>query len=145
LNGTAFISAESPLSPADGPFSVLAWIKGGAPGQTILAQGSGANWLATDALTGALMTELSRGGRAAVALLSEAVVTDGNWHRIAFTWDGRSRRLYVDGVLAAKDAQDSLAASSANLVVRAGKTMAPGTFWSGRIDDVRIYRRAVKP
>ena len=145
LNGTTFISAKSPLNPADGPFSVLAWIKGGAPGQTILAQGGGANWLATNAQTGALMTALSRGGPTAGDLSSETVITDGNWHRIAFTWDGLSRRLYVDSVLAAEDAQDRLAGSSANLVIGAGKTMAPGTFWSGLLDDIRIYNRAVKP
>ncbi len=145
LNGTTFISAKSPLNPADGPFSVLAWIKGGAPGQTILAQGGGANWLATDTQTGALMTALSQGGPTAGDLSSEAVITDGNWHRIAFTWDGLSRRLHVDGVLAAEDTQDSLAGSSANLVIGAGKTMAPGTFWTGLIDDVRIYNRTVQP
>ena len=26
-----------------------------------------------------------------------------------------------------------------------GKSMTPGTFWSGLIDDVRVYNRAVKP
>jgi Tol biopolymer transport system component len=36
------------LNPSDGPFSVFAWIKGGAPGQVVLSQLNGANWLATD-------------------------------------------------------------------------------------------------
>jgi hypothetical protein len=26
-----------------------------------------------------------------------------------------------------------------------GRGMEPGTFWSGLIDDVRIYSRAVRP
>jgi hypothetical protein len=33
------------LSPSDGTFSVLAWVKGGAPGQVIVSQVNGANWL----------------------------------------------------------------------------------------------------
>jgi hypothetical protein len=145
LNGTTFITAKSILSPADGPFSVLAWIKGGAPGQAVISQAGGANWLTADVATGALMTELSKGGRTGSGLSSQTVITDGNWHRIAFTWDGANRRLHVDGVLAAEDAQDSLAPSSGNVIIGTAKNMAPGTFWKGLIDDVRIYSRAVKP
>jgi len=43
-----FISAPAVLNPADGAFSVLAWVKGGAPGQVVLSQIAGANWLSTD-------------------------------------------------------------------------------------------------
>jgi hypothetical protein len=51
----------------------------------------------------------------------------------------------VDGVLAAEDTQEALADSFSQLILGAGKNMAPGTFWCGLIDDVRIYDRAVKP
>jgi len=145
LNGMTFVTADSALSPADGPFSVLAWVKGGAPGQAIISQGGGVNWLMTDADQGGLMTELSRGGRTGAGLLSQTTITDGNWHRIAVAWDGANRRLHVDGVLVAEDPQDSLAGSSGKLLIGCGKTMAPGTFWSGLIDDVRIYNRVMKP
>jgi hypothetical protein len=145
LDGATFFKAPFVLSPAQGRFSILAWIKGGAPGQVILSQVSGANWLAADAVTGALMTDLSQGGRGAVGLSSEAIITDGNWHRIAFTWDGANRRLYVDSTLVAEDAHGSLAGSTDDLLLGAGKTLAPDTFWSGLIDDIRIYNRAVAP
>jgi len=138
------MSAKPVLDPAKGAFSALAWIKGGAAGQTILSQANGANWLMADAATGALATELSK-TRTGSKLSSQAVITDGNWHRIAFTWDGMNRRLYVDSVLVAQDAQDNLAASSGSLFIGTNKAMAPGTFWSGLIDDVRVYNRAVQP
>jgi hypothetical protein len=144
LNGMTFVTATAPLSPADGPFSVLAWVKGGGPGQTILSQQGTANWLMAD-VGGGLATELSQGGRTAAGLASEAVITDGGWHRIAFTWDGAHRRLYADDALVAEDSQNSLPGSSGKLVLGAAKNMAPGTFWTGLIDDVRIYNRAVKP
>lgn len=32
FNGATFVAAGYVLSPSDGPFSVLAWVKGGAPG-----------------------------------------------------------------------------------------------------------------
>jgi hypothetical protein len=41
--------------------------------------------------------------------------------------------------------QASLVGSVGSPRIGAGSTMAPATFWSGLIDDVRIYDRAVTP
>jgi hypothetical protein len=78
-------------------------------------------------------------------LLSETTITDGQWHRIAFTWDGVNRRLYVDDVLVAEDTQAALEGSAGKQLLGCGANMAAETFFSGLIDDVRIYNRAVKP
>jgi hypothetical protein len=51
----------------------------------------------------------------------------------------------VDEVLVAEDTHDGLAGASGSLVLGAGSALAPGSFWSGLLDDVRIYNRAVKP
>ena len=144
LNGTTFIAFDPVLNPADGPFSVLVWVKGGGPGQVIASSGR-TNWLMADAATGTLMTELSNVGQDGGPLGPEAVITDGNWHRIAFAWDGANARLYVDTLLVAECAQDGLAGSSARLLLGTSKDREPGTFFSGLIDDVRIYNRAVIP
>jgi len=145
LNGMTFGTANSPVNPASGPFSVLAWVQGGAPGQVILSQEGGMNWLMADGATGALITELGPMGRTGPGLISDAVITDGNWHRIAFIWDGANRWLYVDGVLVAEDARDDLPSCSGKLVFGAGKDMAPATFFTGLIDEVRIYNRVLWP
>ena len=131
-------------NPEEGSFSVLAWIKDGAPGQVVLSQMGKANWLCADHL-GTLMTELTVAGRDSCSLGSEAIITDGNWHRIGFVWDGAYRRLYVDGVLVAEDAQDHLDISVNGLYFGTGKLMESGTFFSGLIDDIRIYNRVVSP
>ena len=91
------------------------------------------------------LTELISAGRAATLLQSQAVTTDGNWHRIGSVWDGLCRTLYVDGVAVAEDAQDGLKNAGNGLYIGTGKAMAPGTYFSGLIDDVRIYNRAVSP
>ncbi|MEJ2705043.1 MAG: LamG domain-containing protein, partial [Sedimentisphaerales bacterium] len=132
-------------NPEGNSYSVLAWIQGGAPGQVILSQLGKANWLCTDPSAGTLMTELTVTGRDGRSLGSEAVITDGNWHRIGFVWDGSFRRLYVDGVIVAEDAQDNLDISSNGLYFGTGKAMESGTFFSGLIDDIRIYNRVVNP
>jgi N-acetylneuraminic acid mutarotase len=142
VSGCAIAGAV--LNPAEGPFSVLAWINGGAPGQVVVSQQGAANWLTADA-EGNLMTELKCTGRSAGPLFSETVITDGQWHRIGLFWDGLHRTLFVDGVTVAEDTQPGLKSSQMGLYIGTGKAMEPGTYFSGMIDDVRIYNRAVKP
>jgi hypothetical protein len=132
-------------NPTDGPFSVLAWIKGGAPGQVVLSQIGVANWLLSDPFEGNLMTELKSPGRSGSPILSQTNITDGNWHRIGLVWNGSNRTLYVDDIIAAEDTQDGLVGSDNGLYLGCGKAMESGTFWSGLIDDVRIYNRVVNP
>jgi len=141
-----YVETPFVLNPADGKFSVFVWIKGGAPGQVVLSQMSGSNWLCTDSVEGDLMTELKAYGRGSTGpLLSQTVITDGNWHRIGLVWDGSQRTLYIDDIAVAQDAQPDLEASETGLYIGTGKAMKSGTYWSGLIDDVRIYNRAVIP
>ena len=132
------------LDPADSPFSIFAWIKGGGPGQVVVSQQNAANWLLTDA-DGNLITELRGSNRSSGPLLSQTVITDGQWHRIGFVFDGLNRILYVDGIIAAEDTQPGLISSQMGLYIGTGMAMDPETCFSGLIDDVRIYKRAVAP
>jgi N-acetylneuraminic acid mutarotase len=138
------------LNPANGPLSVFAWIKGGAPGQVVLSQLNGANWLAADPDLGCLMTELmppAVGRFLPQPLVSESVITDGQWHNVGFVWDGTHRSLYVDGIEVAKDAtaQAALKPATGGLYIGAGKNLDAGTFFAGLVDDVRIYDKAMTP
>jgi hypothetical protein len=140
-----YVSTDPALYKVGDKFSVVGWIKGGAVGQVILSQKGAANWLCIDMSAGTLMTELTMAGRNGRALGSETVITDGKWHRIGFVWDGSCRRLYVDGVTVAEDTHDNLDISSNGLHFGTGENMEPGSFFSGLIDEVRIYSRAVSP
>jgi hypothetical protein len=143
-----YVSTDFVLNPEDGKFSVVTWVKGGAPGQAVLSQADGSNWLCMDSVEGCLMTTLKGSGRPSSGpLLSEAKITDGTWHRIGLVWDSSCRHLYVDGVEVAKDAirLSGLEGAYSGLHFGAGSALAPGTFFSGLIDDIRIYNRAVTP
>ena len=143
-----YVSTPFLLDPAVGVFSVLAWVSGGAPGQVVISQANGANWLLADQSEGKLMTSLSRppGGRTPPPpLLSDFVITDGRWHMIGFVWDGSSRTLYVDGLEVARDILNGLESAAGGFYIGTGKTMEPGTYFSGLIDDVRIYDRVLNP
>lgn len=143
-----YVSAPSVLDPAGSVFSVFVWIKRGMPGQTIISQKDGTDWLLTDT-HGSLMTRLAgTGGRGdGEPLVSDTNVTDGLWHRIGLVWDGSYRSLYVDDELVATDAapQNNFPSSQGGLIIGAADDVQSGTFWSGLIDDVRIYDRVVVP
>ena len=139
-----YVSTAFVVDPSEGPFSAFAWIKGGAPGQVVLSQPKQANWLMV-APDGGFKTGLTGSGRRGTTLASSTVITDDAWHRIGLVWDGSNRILYVDDVEVARDTPGGLNSSTGTLTIGAASTPAPGTFWSGLIDDVRIYNRAVKP
>ncbi len=138
------IVSSTGLNPAEGPFSVVTWIKGGAPGQVIISQPGGSDWLAVDA-EGKLMTELKGADESTTTLPSQVIITDEQWHRIGLVWDGSQRMLFVDSIMVAEDTQDGLGDSDNGLYIGVGKNYIAGTFFSGLIDDVRIYNRAVRP
>jgi len=147
-----YISTPFVLDPADGPFSVYAWVKGDAPGQAIVSQtnGSGETWLAAESLSGRLLTDLvppPAGRFLPSPLASESVITDGRWHHIGLVWDGSLRHLYVDETEVARDDSplNSLASSQGGLYIGAGEDLDLAGFWSGFVDEIRIYDQAVAP
>jgi hypothetical protein len=62
-------------------------------------------------------------------------------------WDGSYRSLYVDGTEVAKDTNpitlSPLIFANGGLYFGTSKTLDTGTFFSGLIDDVRIYDAAL--
>jgi hypothetical protein len=120
-----YVSTPFMLQTANAVFSVFAWVKGGMPSQVIFSQAGLSDWLGADTTNGSLMTEL-------------------NWHRIGLVWDGSNRILYVDDVEVASDTYDK-GYLFGDLQIGAGKNLEPGSFFSGLIDDVRIYDRAITP
>jgi len=139
-----YISTDFSIDPAKGSFSAFAWIKGGAPGQVIICQtgalDASTRWIWIDPSYGRLMTWLMHPTYS--PLVSESIITDGQWHHVGLVYDlERFRRcLYVDGIEVAKD--NSLVGgepSNDGLYFGADKMLGQGTFFSGLIDDIRIY------
>jgi hypothetical protein len=149
LDGIAgYVTTPFVLDPAAGALSVFAWIKGGAPGQVVVSQTAGAAWLMADPTEGRLMTALARpawGRFAATPLVSEFVIIDGAWHRIGLVWTGSERILYVDDVEVTRDTHPFVSSATGGLHVGAGGDLEPGSFFSGLVDDIRIYNLIVTP
>ncbi len=150
LDGTDdYVSTDFTLNPVEGSFSAFAWIKEGAPGQVIISQTDvtsgrntvfGSTWLGTDSSSGKLITTLMEIPFGPLG--SEMVITDDQWHHIGLVYDldALHRHLYVDGVEVAADTDPvGGVASDGGLYFGAGRTLAGSSFFSGLIDDIRIY------
>jgi len=147
LDGTDdYVSTPFILDPAKGSFSVFAWVKSIARGQVIISQNdeTGARWLWTDPSYGRLITWVMH--PPFDPLMSGSTITDGQWHHVGLVYDfeGLRRHLYIDGAQVAQDT-DAVGGvgSSGGLYFGAEKTLGAGTFFSGLIDDVRIYNVAL--
>ncbi|MCF8448534.1 MAG: Ig-like domain-containing protein [Taibaiella sp.] len=67
-------------------------------------------------------------------------MADGNWHHVAATFDGTTRKIYTDGVLRGQDnptGHNVPSASNASI----GRTFV-SEYYSGNMDEVRIWNVA---
>ena len=64
------------------------------------------------------------------------------WSHLTATYDGTTLRLYVNGVLASTTAVSGAMAASSG-VLRLGGNSVWGEWFSGLIDEVRVYNRAL--
>ena len=136
------------LDPAVGSFGAFAWIKGTERGRAIVSQNDSSGfsqlWLGTDASGGRLITRLMH--PPFTPLMSEAIITDGQWHHVGLVYDIDKlyRYLYVDGAKVAEDIDFAGGVSlDGGLFIGIGEGLNLATCWSGLIDDVRIYDNAL--
>jgi hypothetical protein len=144
-----YIETDYILDPSAGSFSVFVWIKGGAPGHVIISQKDttegrsskpGSAWLCADSSSGRLMTGLM--SPLFDPLVSESIIADGQWHHVGLVYDldGLRRYLYVDGTQVAQDTNSvGGMPSNGGLYFGAGSMLEQNTFFSGLIDDIRVY------
>ena len=71
-----------------------------------------------------------------------AALATNTWTHLAMTYDGTTMRLYVNGTQVATRAQTGSIATSTS-ALRIGGNSVWGEWFSGQIDEVRVYNRAL--
>lgn len=123
------------------PYTIAAWIKPSSYGTFgIIGWGTYGSNYQVNAL------RLSSNGLVnywwnAELLPTVAGLANGQWHHVLAEFDGTTRSIYVDGSSVASDSPGSIHNMSANNVT-IGVTNS-NEFFSGSIDDVRVYNRAL--
>jgi Concanavalin A-like lectin/glucanases superfamily len=82
------------------------------------------------------------GGTFGGTLYGTSPLTANTWAHLAASYDGATMRLYVNGVQVASRAQTGAIATSTNPLQVGGDSIY-GQYFAGRIDEVRIYNRAL--
>jgi hypothetical protein len=59
--------------------------------------------------------------------------------------DAVSKCLHIDGKEVVRSSVPQLLSSECGLHIGTGKNLEPSSFWSGLIDDVRVYNQALEP
>ena len=73
-------------------------------------------------------------------------VTNNDWHHLVYTYNNRVEKVYIDGVLKQTNTDASVEALSYGSPFTIGaKAASAYDKWAGKIDDVRIYNRAIVP
>jgi glucose/arabinose dehydrogenase/PKD repeat protein len=75
-------------------------------------------------------------------LYSTAALPQNTWSHLAATYDGTTLRLYVNGTQVASKAQTG-AIQTSSLPLTIGGDVPNGQNYTGRIDEVRVYNRAL--
>jgi len=156
FNGTnQYVSAPA-LSTTEfyNSVTVAAWIKttNSSRYEAIVskysAAGSGAGYIFRTDANGNL--EVLFGGSnisyGAAAAVDTTKINDGQWHHaVAVITPGQDVRFYVDGVLCSMTSMPILANgdNSANFTVASSSFSYFGNFFTGTIDEVRLYNRAL--
>jgi hypothetical protein len=128
-------------------FSVCSWSRPQNTDERVIAEkGAWAgSWLHFLKPSGSLLKPaLAASGWSPITLLGQTNISVGNWYHICTTWDGTTRKIYLNGVLDGYDnPTGSISANNGNLTIGGRST---GTYiFNGLIDEVRIYNYARTP
>lgn len=132
---------------ADQPYTISAWIKptaaGGIVGWGNYGTNNRVNAIKLDNPTTIwhYWWNADTGGNRGYSLI------DNKWHLVTVTYDGDVRVIYIDGLRAGGDnpAPHAVATSENFLIGKTNTIDVTGEFFSGAIDDVRVYNYALDP
>jgi hypothetical protein len=91
---------------------------------------------------GIVQYETSQPGNGYIRLGSTATVY-GAWHHVATTWDGMTKRLYIDGAL---ENSNTIGVEDSTRPIELGADIDFGVrsnFYLGSLDDVCFWNRAL--
>jgi hypothetical protein len=73
-------------------------------------------------------------------------VTNNDWHHLVYTYNNRVEKVYMDGVLVQTNTDASTEALNYGTPFTIGaKAASAFDKWAGKIDDVKVYNRALLP
>jgi hypothetical protein len=128
--------------------TVEAWVKpeGTGEAESIVYKEAEGGWFGYTLLLGLTTTGRMEGfvgdtAESGVAVVSPHTVEPNVWTQVALTYDGRHERLYIDGELVDEELSEPPIENTGPLKI--GCAAGGEGHFDGRLDEVRIYERAL--
>lgn len=138
--------ASNPISDFAAANSGCAWVN--KPDKTILGQTFNLaldlnNYVSLYAGTGGSFSVTYRllGTQYGKYSLSNAIMVNNTWTHLCYVWDGAAVTLYANGAVTSGSSPGSTSSGGAGNTI--GRRGVNGDYWPGKIDDVRVYSRAL--
>lgn len=128
-----------------GVFTIAAWIVGDNTANQIaimskpVGTSTGNSWqleLLTD-------DDVSFSGGSNHTLEGGVTLAPQTWHHVAGSWDGTTKRLYVDGVLVGSSSSSITYDTQPVVLGGDDNAGAPALPWDGVLDELRVYSRVL--
>ncbi|WP_337040270.1 LamG domain-containing protein [Emticicia sp. 17c] len=153
FDGTGSIIAPWNILTGNAARTMSVWFKCSAPSssQYMLSWGrlnaaSAASHLGTYFGTNGIRYLGFLGNSNDITLLDQFQYYDNRWHLMTFTYDGSLMSLYLDGVrVIYYNTGVLLNTSNTSLVIGFGTTGTFNYYYTGSLDDIRVYNRALTP
>ena len=133
LNLGSALTIEAWIDPANTSQLRIADKRGGYSSLTGYSFYTTSNVLVLEYGNGSTMTELD----------SKRIITTGSWQHVAVTLSGSTATWYLNGTVAGMSTGLSGSIASNNLKLSIGKNSQNYAFFNGKIDEVKIYNRAL--
>ncbi len=149
FDGNDYVSVADALSLQPQRLTLAAWVNPTGAGERTIFNKRRAGFLDsyTLRLSGSTPEFCLEPAAVATCLLSSGSPFGGNeWSHIAATWDGTTMRIYKNGVADPTTAAHTASSEYGAFPLLLGAEDQNGTlsyFFQGRLDDARIYRRAL--
>ena len=141
VNDYVSLPASTPVPTGNGNYTIEAWIKPNAMGNYgIIGWGT---WGTNNTVNALRLTST---GLVNYWWANDLIINTSNlagaWHHVAATFDGTTRKIYLDGVVVGSDnpASGHAVPDASNLAIGVTNNTE---YFSGNIDEVRVWNRAL--
>ena len=135
-----YVNVPTPPSTV-GHFSVAAWIKQNVYTHNCAIIDTG---VVTSYCFGQIRFERLAAVVANYFVTTDQIwLTDFDWHHVAFCWDGSSLYLWIDGVVLPATGTNTPPAAQTQMWIARRAVETAGETFQGRVDDLRLYARAL--
>ncbi|MGO4821444.1 MULTISPECIES: LamG-like jellyroll fold domain-containing protein [unclassified Flavobacterium] len=145
FNGTTNYLDAGKVLNLNNAFTISAWVNRTFTNKTILSKRNSSFSEGYDlSINSAGKAEMSWiVGGTKHTITSNAVIPANIWHHIAVIYNGATAKMYVDGVTVVSKSMPTVPANSQSFLIGAADGVSTTSFFTGAIDEVRVWSVAL--